>query len=92
MALGCLRLVLKDLARVARPPMIGRAVDSLGHCGAALFVRCAAWLAAPAAIEHGPGNDLLRHLVGQAIRLPAHRFFSQFLRDQTRSRTSQTVY
>jgi ATP-binding cassette subfamily B multidrug efflux pump len=51
MALGGLCLVLKDLASVAQPLMIGRAIDSLGASGAALFVRYALWLVGLAVVK-----------------------------------------
>jgi len=44
MALGVLCLVLKDLAQVAQPLMIGRAVDSFSAARATLFVRFAGYL------------------------------------------------
>src|SRR3974377_315821 len=42
LALGGLCLVCKDVAQVAQPLMIGRAIDSLGH--GSLFVRYAGFL------------------------------------------------
>jgi ATP-binding cassette subfamily B protein len=51
MLLGFLCLVFKDLAQVAQPLMIGRAVDSLGRAGSGLFLRYAAWLMAFAVVK-----------------------------------------
>ena len=44
MVLGVFCLVLKDLAQVAQPLMIGRAVDSFSAAHATVFVRFAAYL------------------------------------------------
>ena len=51
MACGTLCLVLKDLAHVAQPLMIGYAVDALGSRGAFRFVRYTAYLVALALLK-----------------------------------------
>jgi ATP-binding cassette subfamily B protein len=51
MALGILCLLLKDLAQVSQPILIGRAVDSLSASGSTLFLRYVGYLIAAAVLK-----------------------------------------